>query len=152
MPGGAPQTSRRNVLNDIRVWNIYEQVQWMSGTGQVLIATGTRHSSNPLNAPFFEGAAGILTGDHSPHFAGPTRPTPSPGNAGRKHAGARSDAPLQRLHGEPEWVPAGVNTRYPFRMNSRVRLSRAAGSLPRQKTFVPRLVSLMSGSAGPTLA
>jgi len=53
-----------HVLNDIRVWNDYEQVQWMSPTGQVLIATGTRHSSNPLNAPFFEGAAGILTGDH----------------------------------------------------------------------------------------
>jgi hypothetical protein len=56
------------VLNDIRVWNDYEQVQWTSGTGQVLIATGTRHSSNPLNAPFFEGAAGILTGDHFTAF------------------------------------------------------------------------------------
>lgn len=52
------------VLNDIKVWNDYEQVQWMSRTGQVLIATGTSQSSNPLNAPFFDGAAGILTGDH----------------------------------------------------------------------------------------
>jgi hypothetical protein len=52
------------VLNDIRVWNDFEQVQWMSRTGQVLIATGTRQSSNPLNAPFFDGAGGILTGDH----------------------------------------------------------------------------------------
>jgi hypothetical protein len=52
------------VLNDIKVWNDFEQVQWMSPTGQVLIATGTRQSSNPLNAPFFDGAAGILTGQH----------------------------------------------------------------------------------------
>jgi hypothetical protein len=53
------------LLNDIKVWNDnFEQVQWLSQTGQVLIATGTRHSSNPLHAPFFEGAAGILTGDH----------------------------------------------------------------------------------------
>jgi hypothetical protein len=52
------------VLNDIRLYNDYEQVQWTSATGQVLIATGTRHSSNPLNAPFFEGAAGILSGGH----------------------------------------------------------------------------------------
>jgi hypothetical protein len=53
------------LLNDIKVFNDnFERVQWMSQTGQVLIATGTTHSSNPLHAPFFEGAAGILTGGH----------------------------------------------------------------------------------------